>query len=82
VRRTLIRTCNSLSVILRLTMAGEGVSLLPKPIVPRGAAGRKLRILRAQPQVGRPRLFGAYQLDRAGRTVDAIIAMARTLGAR
>jgi DNA-binding transcriptional LysR family regulator len=79
---TRLSTCNSLSVILRLTMAGEGVSLLPKPIIPRGAAGSKLRVLRAQPQVGRPRLFGAYQLDRAGRTVDAIIATARTLAAR
>jgi DNA-binding transcriptional LysR family regulator len=79
---TRLSTCNSLSVILRLTMAGEGVSLLPKPIIPRGAAGNKLRVLRAQPQVGRPRLFGAYQLDRAGRTVDAIIATARNLAAR
>jgi DNA-binding transcriptional LysR family regulator len=78
---TRLSTCNSLSVILRLTMAGEGVSLLPKPIIPRGASS-KLRILRAQPQVGRPRLFGCYQLDRAGRTADAILATARTLAAR
>jgi len=79
---TRISTCNSLSVILRLTMAGEGVSLLPRPIIPRRAVGSSLRILKPQPQIGRPRLFGAYQLDRAGPTVDAVIAMARTLAAR
>jgi DNA-binding transcriptional LysR family regulator len=79
---TRLSTCNSLSVILRLTMAGEGVSLLPRPIIPRGAAGGNLRILKAQPQIGRPRLFGAYQLDRAGRTVDTVIATARALVAR
>ena len=37
-----LSTCNSLSVILRLTMAGAGVSLLPTAILPRrsGANGR------------------------------------------
>jgi DNA-binding transcriptional LysR family regulator len=79
---TRLSTCNSLSVILKLTMAGEGVSLLPRPIIPRRAASGNLRILKAQPQIGRPRLFGAYQLDRAGRTVDTVIATARTLVAR
>ncbi len=78
---TRLSTCNSLSVILRLTMAGEGVSLLPKPILPRRKGGA-LQILKAHPQIGRPRLFGAYQLDRAGRMVDTVIAMARALGAR
>jgi DNA-binding transcriptional LysR family regulator len=78
---TRLSTCNSLSVILRLTMAGEGVSLLPKPIIPRRAAKGSLRILQAQPQIGRPRLFGCYQLDRAGRTVDTVIAMAKSLAA-
>jgi DNA-binding transcriptional LysR family regulator len=71
-----LSTCNSLSVILRLTMAGAGVSLLPTAILPRRSSGG-LRILRAQPQLGRPRLFGAYQLDKAGRTVDAVLETAR-----
>ncbi|QEX24746.1 LysR family transcriptional regulator [Hypericibacter adhaerens] len=78
---TRLSTCNSLSVILRLTMAGEGVSLLPKPILPRRTRG-SLQILKAHPQIGRPRLFGAYQLDRAGRMVDTVIATARALSAR
>jgi len=58
---TRLSTCNSLSVILKLTMAGEGVSLLPRPIIPRRAASGNLS---------------------AGRTVDTVIATARTLVAR
>src|SRR6185369_11634004 len=75
-----LSTCNSLSVILRLTMAGAGVSLLPTAILPRRGGG--LRVLRAQPQLGRPRLFGAYQLDKAGRTVDAVLETARQVISR
>jgi hypothetical protein len=41
-----------------------------------------LRVLRAQPQLGRPRLFAAYQLDKAGRTVDAVMETARRVIAR
>ena len=78
-----LSTCNSLSVILRLTMAGAGVSLLPLAILPRRRAeGGSLRVLRAQPQLGRPRLFAAYQLDKAGRTVDAVMGTARRMIAR
>jgi DNA-binding transcriptional LysR family regulator len=77
-----LSTCNSLSVILRLTMAGAGVSLLPTAILPRRRSAGGLRILRAQPQLGRPRLFGAYQLDRAGRTVDAVLETARQVISR
>jgi len=72
-----LSTCNSLSVILRLAMAGAGVSLLPIAILPRRRSAGSLRILRAQPQLGRPHLFGAYQLDRAGRTVDDVMEKAR-----
>jgi DNA-binding transcriptional LysR family regulator len=69
-------------VILRLTMAGAGVSLLPTAILPRRSGAGGLRILRAQPQLGRPRLFGAYQFDRAGRTVDAVLETARQVISR
>ncbi len=77
-----LSTCNSLSVILRLTMAGAGVSLLPTAILPRRRGPGGLRVLRAQPQLGRPRLFGAYQLDKAGRTVDAVLQTARQVISR
>ncbi len=72
-----LSTCNSLAVILRLTMVGAGVSLLPLAILPRGRGAAGLRILRAQPQLGRPRLFGAYQIDKSGPTADAVMELAR-----
>jgi len=72
-----LSTCNSLSVILKLTMAGAGVSVLPLLILPRPGSSRSLRILRAQPSLGRPQLFGAYQLDQEARSIDAVMQTAR-----
>jgi DNA-binding transcriptional LysR family regulator len=77
-----LSTCNSLSVILRLTMAGAGVSLLPTVILPRRPGSSSLRVLHAQPRVGRGRLFAAYQLDKAGRKVEAVLDTARRVIAR
>jgi DNA-binding transcriptional LysR family regulator len=73
---TRINTCNSLSVILELTKAGAGISLLPTRIVPRRAKGG-LRVLRTQAQIGRPRLYGAYQLDKSGAVISAVMEMTR-----
>lgn len=75
VAATKISTCNSLSVILNLTVAGAGISLLPTSILPRRAS--QLRILRAQPQLGRPRLYCAYQLEKAGMVIASVMAMTR-----
>jgi DNA-binding transcriptional LysR family regulator len=77
-----LSTCNSLSVILRLTMAGAGVSLLPTAILPRRRASGALRVLHAQPKLGRPRLFAAYQLEKTGRRVEAVLETARRVIAR
>jgi len=72
-----LSTCNSLSVILRLTMAGAGVSLLPTAILPRRRASGSLRVLHTQPRLGRPRLFAAYQLEKSGRRIDAVLSTIR-----
>ena len=72
-----LSTCNSLSVILRLTMAGAGVSLLPTAILPRRRTSGALRILHAQPKLDRPRLFAAYQLEKAGQRVEAVLKTVR-----
>ena len=77
-----LSTCNSLSVILRLTLAGAGVSLLPTAILPRPRARGAFRVLRAQPKIGHPQLFAAYQLDKAGRGVEAVLDTARRAIAR
>jgi len=72
-----LSTCNSLSVILRLAMAGAGVSLLPTAILPRRRSSRALRVLHAQPRLGRPRLFAAYQLEKRGRRVESVLNTVR-----
>jgi DNA-binding transcriptional LysR family regulator len=77
-----LSTCNSLSVILRLTLAGAGVSLLPTAILPRLRVPGAFRVLHAQPKIGRPQLFAAYQLDKAGRGVEAVLNTARQVIAR
>ncbi|MFO1074334.1 MAG: LysR family transcriptional regulator [Geminicoccaceae bacterium] len=76
-----INTCNSLAVILGLTRASAGVSLLPTSIVPRQRhAG--LRILRTQSPLGRPRIYGAYQLEKAGAVVTAVMELTRKVMTR
>jgi hypothetical protein len=56
--------------------AGAGISLLPTSILSRHRASQ-LRVLRAQPQIGRPRLYGAYQLEKAGPVIAAVMGMTR-----
>lgn len=61
-----IRTCNDLSVIIRLTSAGEGVSLLPPAIISNELRAGALRALKVRPDVDRSRLYVAYQVDKIG----------------
>lgn len=78
IRPTKINTCNNLSVILNLTKAAAGVSLLPTRIVPRHRDNR-LRVLHAQPAIERSRLYGAYQLDKVGTVITSILEMTRKI---
>jgi DNA-binding transcriptional LysR family regulator len=72
-----LSTCNSLSVILRLTVAGEGVSLLPTAMLGSEIGSGTLRILKTRPSIVEPRLFFAYQTDKAGRSIDVVSEMAQ-----
>jgi DNA-binding transcriptional LysR family regulator len=72
-------TCNSLSVILGLTEAGAGISLLPTAIVAAARAAGTVRILRTAPEIAPPRLFAAYQIDKAGASVRAVLETARAV---
>src|SRR5882757_5637586 len=68
-----LSTCNSLSVILRLTLAGEGVSLLPTAILSRELGTGRLRALGARPAIARSQLFAAYQIDKLGSGALTVI---------
>jgi DNA-binding transcriptional LysR family regulator len=72
-----LSTCNSLSVILRLTLAGEGVSLLPTAILSKELGTGRLLALGARPAIARSQLFAAYQIDKLGGGALTVIDIAR-----
>ncbi len=72
-----LSTCNDLSVIVRLTAAGEGVALLPLAILRSELRSAALAVLRTRPQTERPRLYAAYLVDKAGRSVNTVLETAR-----
>ena len=76
-----LSTCNDLSVIIRLTTAGEGVSLLPPAILASELRAGALRLLKARPGLERPHLYAAYQVDKAGRSVATVLETARRVTA-
>jgi len=76
-----LSTCNDLSVIIRLTAAGEGVSLLPPAILASELRAGALALLKARPGLERPHLYAAYQVDKAGRSVATVLDTARRVSA-
>ncbi|HXP73796.1 MAG TPA: LysR family transcriptional regulator [Stellaceae bacterium] len=77
-----LSTCNDLSVIIRLTAAGEGVSLLPPAILASELRSGGLKLLKARPGLERPHLYAAYQVDKAGRSVTTVLETARRVTGR
>ncbi|MBI1774486.1 MAG: LysR family transcriptional regulator [Proteobacteria bacterium] len=77
-----LSTCNDLSVIIRLTAAGEGVSLLPTAIIAAELASGALVTMKARPEIARPHLYLAYQADKIGPRMSTLIAIARRVLSR
>lgn len=77
-----ISTCNSLSVVARLTSAGAGVSLLPTAVIRSELRSGALRRLATRPAIEPQRLYAAYHADAAGSTIDSLLAMAREVTGR
>jgi DNA-binding transcriptional LysR family regulator len=77
-----LSTCNDLSVIIRLSAAGEGISLLPPAILTTELRLGSLQILKTKSEIVRPRLYAAYQVEKAGRRVGAVLETARNVIAR
>jgi DNA-binding transcriptional LysR family regulator len=72
-----LSTCNDLSVIIRLTTAAEGVSLLPPAILAAELRSGALQILKTRPGFERPQLYAAHQVDKAGRSIHTVLETAR-----
>ena len=70
-------TCNSLSVILRLTAAGAGVSLLPPAILTNELRAGSVELLKTRRKLVRQRLFIGYQVDMIGPTMLDVLDIAR-----
>jgi DNA-binding transcriptional LysR family regulator len=81
-RPSRLSTCNSLSVILHLTMAGAGVSLLPVSILATQAGAATLDVLRPRPAIPLPRMHVAHLADKAGPGLDAVLQGIRAVVAR
>jgi DNA-binding transcriptional LysR family regulator len=77
-----LSTCNDLSVIIKLTAAGEGVSLLPPAILKTELRSGSLQILKPRPGILRPRLYAAYQVDKSGPGMNTVLETARAVTAR
>lgn len=82
IRAPRISTCNSLSVVARLTASGTGVSLLPTGVIRSELRSGALRRLSTRSAIEPQSLFAAYHSDAAGPAIDAILAMARRVVAR
>ena len=61
-----LSTCDSIAVIARLTAAGEGVSILSPAILENELRMGAVQVLKTRPALVRPRLYLAYQVDKAG----------------
>ena len=72
-----LSTCTDLSVIIRLTAAAEGVSLLPPAILATELRLGSLHTLEARPEIARPHLYAAYQVDKIGPGMSTLLKIAR-----
>ncbi len=79
IRPSAIRTCNSLSVILPLVLAGAGVSLLPNGFLRNDRRSRNLRYLETKPVIPYSQYVAAYLADKTGSNMHAVIEMAWTV---
>lgn len=77
-----ISTCNSLSIVARLTSSGSGISLLPLSVVGAELRAGTLRRLATRPEIEPQTIYAAYQADAEGPALAAILAMAREVVAQ
>jgi DNA-binding transcriptional LysR family regulator len=77
-----ISTCNSLTILTKLTVAGSGVSMLPPSILEAELESGELCVLRTRPAIAPHEMFVAHQLDGAEPGIHEVMAIARDVLAR
>lgn len=77
-----IGTCNSLSVITRLTAAGAGIAVLPPAILANELRSGAVQLLRTRRPFVFARLFVGYQADLLGPALSAVLAIAARIARR
>jgi DNA-binding transcriptional LysR family regulator len=74
-----VTTCDSLPTIVRLVVAGEGVSLLPTIMLGNGESGRDIRLFGTRPPIAPPHLFAAFQIDKFGPVLTVVVDTVRQI---
>ncbi|MCC6469905.1 MAG: LysR family transcriptional regulator [Alphaproteobacteria bacterium] len=72
-----VSTCNNLSVIVRLTAAVAGISLLPTGIVQSELRSGELRRLDVRPAIPKQELAAVYHLGAERPAVEKVLAITR-----
>jgi DNA-binding transcriptional LysR family regulator len=78
---TRINTCNSLMLILELTAAGAGISLLPFSVARAKLRSNALERLAVRPEMAPQRVFAAYHEHIDALDVSRFLAIARCVAA-
>jgi DNA-binding transcriptional LysR family regulator len=72
-----VDTCNSMSVVASLTMAGLGISLLPPRSYAKELNAKKLRQLATDPKVPMTEFWAVYLRSRANPVITRLASIAR-----
>jgi len=74
-----LHTCTSLTIMIRLTCAGVGISLLPAALLSREIAAREVLALRTRPSIPTHTLWMAYRRDMPGLDLGVFYDLVRPL---
>jgi DNA-binding transcriptional LysR family regulator len=77
-----LSSCNSLSMMLQLVAAGHGVAVMSPAIMRAEIEAGLIHTLIPEPRLRQQKYFIAYQAERRGSGIDAIIKLTRDMLAR
>lgn len=77
-----LSSCNSLSMMLQLVAAGHGVAVMSPAIMRAEIEAGLIHTLIPEPRLRQQKYFIAYQAERRGSGIDAIVKLTRDMLAR